>query len=545
MKNLIFQKIKEEGLVTSNQQKIVSPDGGTNNWIFDLRAVFMDAEVLDQIAECFWEQFEDKLPFQVGGLEVGAIPLISAILMKAAQKGLKINGFIIRKERKNIGLCKNIEGNLTDEKIIIVDDLINSGTSLQKIQTILQSEKRKIDEAFFVIDFENQVGRNFCKKEKIKCHSLFTLADFDLNLKIPQPPKESGFEYQWHFQSPNPNYFFVVPKSTPVLDDKNLYFGTDSGIFCALEQKTGKVVWEFQTGDSEKGIFSSPAVHGRIVFFGGYDGNFYALDTRTGKEKWKFAEANWIGSSPAISPDLDLIFVGLEHAVHGKKGSIVALDLETGNKKWEWVVSELLHGSPAYLPSKKLVAIGTNDSTVLLFNAENGRLLWTFQTDGPVKASLVFDEKRSLVIFGSHDGNCYGVDLDSGSEIFRIETDNVIYSTPLIFNDKLYFGSTDKNFYIVDLDSLPQLTAELTNGLLKKTKTNGKILSSPREINGKIYFGANDGQVRELDPESLKITDYCFFPDRITNAITYSEKNGLFYTMTCDNQIFAFSKKQE
>ena len=40
-----------------------------------------------------------------------------------------------------------------------------------------------------------------------------------------------------------PNYFHVVPKSTPTLDDRRVFFGSDSGVFWALEQDTGAVAW--------------------------------------------------------------------------------------------------------------------------------------------------------------------------------------------------------------------------------------------------------------------------------------------------------------
>ena len=54
------------------------------------------------------------LPFQVGGMEAAAIPLLSAILMKSLSRGTPVNGFIVRKERKTYGAGSSIEGALTD-----------------------------------------------------------------------------------------------------------------------------------------------------------------------------------------------------------------------------------------------------------------------------------------------------------------------------------------------------------------------------------------------------------------------------------------------
>ena len=533
MHTFLHRKIKENGLIFSDDEPIVLNHGQPGKWIFDLKSVFMDSEALDMLSEIFWDRFEKELPFQIGGLEMSAIPLLSGILMKAAQKKISLNGFIIRKERKNTGRCKQIEGTIDKEKIILVDDVFNSGNSLNTAKTILKTLSQEIESVFVVVDFENQTGKTFQKQENIKVNSLFTLADFSLKNTPLVGTKKTPIHWQWSFAPPDPNYFFVVPKSTPALDEERLYYGTDSGIFYALDQRTGKVLWQHQTGNREKGIFSSPVLHEDVVFFGGYDGNFYALFTKTGKTKWVFDQADWIGSSPAVAPDLNLIFVGLEHAVPGKKGALVALDINTGEKQWEWIVSEFLHGTPVYLASKQLVAVGTNDASVLLFHARNGRLLWRFQADGAFKSALCFDEKRNVLIAGSFDGVCYGIDMDSGQEIFRVKTENVIYSTPLVFKNRLYVTSTDKHCYVYDLEK---------KEVLKKIRTFGKIYASPVEIDGSVCFGGNDGIVREVNPDTLEVDHLIQLPERITCKIIKGIKSDRYYVSTYDNRVWAFSR---
>lgn len=531
-KEIIFKKIKEKGLIFSHQQEITLLDGSKGKWIFDLRSVLLDSEALDVIAKIFWDSFESEYPFQIGGMGIGAISLISAIQMEGQRRAFHTNGFIVRKERKNTGLCKIIEGKINNQKIIIVDDLINSGSSLKKLQSNLSSENNKIGRFFSIVDFENSKAHEWLKKEKIEFTSLFKLSEFNLQILSNFVRHTKEIYIEWVFSAPNPNYFYVVPKSNPVCDDEKIYFGTDAGIFYALDQKTGEINWKYQTGNKEKGIFSSPAIHERVIYFGGYDGNGYALDTDTGKEVWKFTEADFIGSSPAIAPEINLLFIGLEHQIQNKKGSLAALDMKTGEKIWEYIVSEYLHGSPAYLSSKKLVAIGTNDSIVYLFKAETGRLLWSFQTGGPIKASLCFEEKSNILIFGSFDGGCYGVALDSGKEVFRINTDNEIYSTPLVVDNYLYFTSTDKCFYMYDLTK---------KKLCTKVSTNGKIYSSPKSIKKNIYFGSNDGIIREFNPQTRETTLIAHMSDKITGNIIIN--NNTYYATTYDNKLFAFSVK--
>lgn len=137
--DFIASAIRERAIVRGENQRLISPKGGSNSWLIDMRRPLMDAKFLDAVAGLFWETFADALPFQVGGMEVAAIPLVSAILTKSVARGTPINGFIVRKERKTYGTGGLIEGTLTDAPIVIVDDLLNSGASLEKVRSSSRS----------------------------------------------------------------------------------------------------------------------------------------------------------------------------------------------------------------------------------------------------------------------------------------------------------------------------------------------------------------------------------------------------------------------
>ena len=106
--------IKKRGLVTKEKQKLIASDGSELRWLFDLRNIFLKPDSLDLIADIFWHIFEKEYPFQVGGQEIAAIPLVSAIIMKSKQLKKPVSGFVIRKSRKPAGLQKLIEGKLND-----------------------------------------------------------------------------------------------------------------------------------------------------------------------------------------------------------------------------------------------------------------------------------------------------------------------------------------------------------------------------------------------------------------------------------------------
>ncbi len=533
LKNLI----KEKGLVFASQRKIVSPNGQDGAWLFDLRAIFLDPEGITLATDVFWNLFEKEYPFQVGGQELAAVPLVSAIVLHSQRIKKPVNGFIIRKSRKPTGLQNIIEGKINSEKIVLVDDLINSGaTALKQILAIKNYAGQKIDKFFTFINFRGEKNSQLLKQKGVQLVSLFDLKDF--NLSLPENKENLGpeqFKNLWHFQTPNPSFFYRVPKSAPCLDEKKIYFGADNGYFFALNQDDGSEAWKFKVGypADGKSIFSSPAIYKNIVYFGSYDGNVYALDKDSGELRWKNWDADYIGSSPALAPELKLLFIGLEFGFFKKRGGLVALDISSGKRIWSLETENFVHCSPAYCPEKKLVAVGDNDGWVYLFDAKKGTLKWKFQAGGAVKASLAFDLKRNLLLFGSFDKNLYALDLDSGEEKGKYETKEVIFSTPVVKDDNVYISSLDKNLYSINLN---------TGRLNWRFTAGGRIFATPEIIEYKIFVGATDGKLYEIDIKTGKAVASFQATERITNKIAYNQKTKRFFLPTYANELYCLEK---
>jgi orotate phosphoribosyltransferase len=540
-RDILFSAIRDRALLRSSDQRLVAPSGSPNAWLIDMRRILMDATILDVAADLFWNIFADKMPFQIGGMEVAAIPLLAAILMKSVTRGTPVSGFIIRKERKTYGTGSLIEGVLTDDPIVIVDDLMNSAGSMEKVRVVLEQSKKTIAHAFVLLDYHRKRGEAWRNRHHIPVFSLFSISEFGISFKeteryAPLP----AFRNVWSFGASDPNFFHRVPKSFPATDGKRVYFGSDSGTFWCLDALNGKTIWAFKVRTAgHKNIWSAPAVYDGKVFFGSYDGNVYCLDALTGKEIWRFTGADWVGSSPALAPKLDLLFIGLEFAVEGKRGSVAALDLKTGEKVWEHQTKRYTHASPAYWPERKLVACGSNDNEMLLFDAETGKLRWRFATTdegnekGSIRHAPAFDTKRGHIVTGCANGFIYIIDIETGKEVWSVRTDNTIYTVPSVVGDTAYVGSTDKYLYVLDLDK---------HMIKKKIFAASKIFGPPRLLQGKIYFGACNGIIYEIDPESADVTGTHQLPDAVTNALTYSDETGLFYALTYVNQLYALAR---
>src|SRR3989344_5625169 len=492
--------IRTEVFITKDRERIASKKGGESNWLFDFRRVLLKPDVLKAISDVFLEKFGKEFPLQIGGIEVAAIPLITGVVMGLDRRGIQVNGFFIRKSGK------------------------------------------KVDAVFAILRFRDIDYYKYFHEKGIKVESLFSLDDFSDSLKVKnlvdkkEKPVPMPFKTEWCFKSEKPNYYYVVPKSAPIIDETKLYFGADNGNFWAIHQTDGSVAWKYRVGFHAKGknIFSSPALYNNQLFFGAYDGNFYCLDKNTGKPQWIFMEADWIGSSPCIADNLGLVFVGLEFGLWKKQGGIVALDIHTGKKKWQYSMTEMVHSSPAYSSAHSMVIIGGNDNVVRAFDARSGTLRWEFKTQGAIQESLALSSK--LVAFGSFDSYVYILEIETGKLVKAFKTGEPIYSTPLFFNDKLYVSSLDKILYCID---------PLSGGVLWQFRTGGRVLASPIAIEGKIYIGSNDGRLYELDSESGKNTGFFQSVERITNAIAYNGKTRRFFVPPFANEIYCLTRKED
>lgn len=559
-----LKKLIVERCLVLNKDEQIDTFTDPDAWLFDFRRILLNGASSDLIAEYFYAEFKDKYPFQLGTLEIAGVPLVTSLMNKFYEKGHHdVNAFFIRKSRKKSGVFRMIEGTLDEtKKIILVDDIMNSGNSFWRQIEVLEQLEYKVDTVWSLLRFRDHSAYKRFQNRGINVQSVLELDDLTestssrirnivaKNPKLPAMP----FTPLWRFTPPNPSYMWVLPKSQPVIDDEKLYYGTDDQIFYALNQSDGSIAWSFKTGTggNKKSIFSSPALHDNTVFFGSYDGNVYALDAQTGKQKWMYYEADWVGSSPVVAPDLGLVFIGLEFGLVRKRGGIVALDIKTGKRTWcDFNHPSLTHGSPHYITTKQQVAIGSNDGVVRLYDAKTGDLKWKFTTfggadydsdadrgfgKGDIKESLAYDVVHDYLVFGSLDGFLYVLNRRTGHLVHHVKTDASIFGTPYIYKKYVYFTSLDKNIRCLDLD-----TFEL---IFEKSLDLTRIFAGPTVINDRLYVGTNAARLHELDPLTGDVRAYFQALERITNHVVYNSKTNRFFLPTYANEIIALTRSE-
>ena len=531
----IKDAILSVGLRTADNSVLISRTGGSQKWLIDLRSVFMRRKSIEAIAALFWSRQDAGKTFQLCGMEAAGIPLLTALLISAPKEFGDINGFILRKERKTTGLGNAIEGIVTDDPIIFVDDILNSASSVEKARVTLRSLNRDVSEVFVVIDYRSLKGLQWRTKHGIEVAALFTLDDFSMVLSTNQSPPPQTYRELWHRIIPGGYPFYVVPKSAPLLVNNRLYRGCDAGEMHCIDALTGEIIWRYKaTGAvARKGIWSTAAEHAGCIYFGAYNGCIYCLDALNGTEIWVQSYGEWVGASPVVVPEHGLVYFGIEYERPWAQGSIGAFDIKNGLKVWEHRTKAFQHGSPAYWRGGDLIVWGTADHSMLGLDAKTGVVRWEFKTGRSVKYAPAIDEERQLVAFASFDKSIYLLNLADGRLLGKWDTDEICYTTPLIKGDMLICGSGDRHLYVMDIQTMK---------IIKKIDFHARIYSSPVFIGNRIIFGTNGGRVIELDIETLDVMGEIQVPDAVTNAIAISPDGGRIYVSSYMNHFFAFER---
>ncbi len=498
-------------------------------WVMDFKWQVVNKIFLENYAIEFFKTMKEAgyTRIQIGGLESTAIPIVWALAILDTD-GIICNSFYIRKSRKKSSLPNLIEWDIIKNiPIILVDDLLNSGSSFNKSQIILRDQYSVDIEGIFVaLRFRDIPYYTGFHEKSIKIWSIFELDDFteDLGLKnIEQIKKDTPREDKYNIYKTNilckANPYIVAPKSAPLLDKNRLYMWVDDGNFLCIDSSTSTVVWSFKVlfGAAGKRILSSPAIYQDFVFFGAYDGIFYCLEKHTGKVIWTCIDADWIGSSPCINHKQWVVYIWLEFGLWRKKWGIIAIDIKTWKPLWKNydTMREYTHASPAYSSKHNILVCGSNDHSMRAYDAKNGTLLWEYKTNGEVKYSAIFDDARDLVIFGSMDGGLYTLNMSDGSLYHRFEARYGFYSNPVQSWGVIYAWSLDKIVYAYDLDS---------RKIVWKYETNGRIYATPLIDGESLFIGSNDGRLYELDLMTGRVCATIQLSERIVNRVQI-EKN--------------------
>ena len=106
--------------------------GREASFYLDAKQVVLDAHGAMLVGRAILERLRSlgTLPAAVGGMSIGADPITSAVITMAGVDGLPLKGFMVRKEPKDHGTKKYVEGPVEPgQRVVIVEDVTTTGGS--------------------------------------------------------------------------------------------------------------------------------------------------------------------------------------------------------------------------------------------------------------------------------------------------------------------------------------------------------------------------------------------------------------------------------
>ncbi|MGH7591437.1 MAG: orotate phosphoribosyltransferase [Gemmatimonadales bacterium] len=154
----------------------VLASGARSSYYIDCRLTTMSAEGQEVIgrlgraalAAAGWQ------PSAVGGLTMGADPVACAIARASVDAPPAINAFSVRKQAKDHGTGRLIEGNLSaGDPVVVVEDVITSGGSALQAVRSVEAAGAKVLGVLAVVDRE-EGGRAAIEAAGYPVHALIT-----------------------------------------------------------------------------------------------------------------------------------------------------------------------------------------------------------------------------------------------------------------------------------------------------------------------------------------------------------------------------------
>jgi len=155
--------------------EFVLSSGATSNYYIDVRKTSLHPRGLEWISKLFWELAEPEDVTAVGGLTLGADPLVAGLMLHSARLGRPLDGFLVRRSSKDHGTRGQVEGNLAGHKrVVILDDVITSGESALVAAEAAASYKAQVVRILAVVD-RNQGATQIFQQRGYPFTALFTV----------------------------------------------------------------------------------------------------------------------------------------------------------------------------------------------------------------------------------------------------------------------------------------------------------------------------------------------------------------------------------
>lgn len=171
------QIIEDKSLMTGQTFTLAS--GKTSRFFVNLKQTMLDPEGSNLLADLVLDVLESHNIRNIGGLEMGAVPLVASVCTKSHGR-FPVNAFYVRKEMKDHGAGRLIDGHLeSGAEVLIIEDVVTTGGSALQAVEAVRARGCRVSKVLAIVD-RQEGGKENLEREGLELISLFDRSDFPI-----------------------------------------------------------------------------------------------------------------------------------------------------------------------------------------------------------------------------------------------------------------------------------------------------------------------------------------------------------------------------
>lgn len=183
----LLEMLRRDGILyRSPNQPVLSRDGTSARWMLDSLSVTLSPKGGQLAGACMIELLKRFDGHQIATYGLTGVPLLQSCLLQDT----RYRGLLVRKERKEHGSLKLIEGFIDrDEPVILLDDSVSSGLSMDEATERLEQAGLRVEGGICLVRFGWYGGYASMQERGYHMEAVYDIwEDFISQMKDENPP---------------------------------------------------------------------------------------------------------------------------------------------------------------------------------------------------------------------------------------------------------------------------------------------------------------------------------------------------------------------
>src|SRR5215217_3676586 len=190
----LLEMLQRDGILyRSDTQPVLSRDGTSARWMLDSLGVTLSSRGAQLAGRCVLELLKRFDGRQVATYGLTGVPILQSCVLRDD----RYRGLLVRRDRKQHGSLKLIEGVIDPaEPVILIDDSVSSGMCMTEATERLEQAGLRVEGGICLVRFGWQIGYAFMQERGYHMEAVYDIWD-DFIAHMPDEEKPLANPSKW------------------------------------------------------------------------------------------------------------------------------------------------------------------------------------------------------------------------------------------------------------------------------------------------------------------------------------------------------------